>query len=144
MFSFNSHLSRKHVLYGNTQFTCAQFYPTGVQILATGTDRHISYWEVLDASLVRNIEGSVQGSINCLSLNASGEIFASCGNDQIVKLWNYESGAPIATGVGHAASIITCKISPCGKYIVSGSADGVVFIWKIPEVCFFLSYNWKC
>lgn len=32
-------LSRKHVLFANTQFTCARYFPTGVQILTAGTDR---------------------------------------------------------------------------------------------------------
>lgn len=41
----------------------------------------------------------------------------------------------MASGFGHAASVVTCKYSPCGKYLVSGSSDGAVIIWKIPEVC---------
>lgn len=80
-------MTRKHVLCANTQFTCAQFFPTGVQVLATGSDRKISYWEVFDGSLVRHVEGSSKGCINWLSINSSGEIFASCGVDQIVKVW---------------------------------------------------------
>lgn len=149
-------------MYANTQFTCAQFYPTGVQVLATGTDRRISYWEVFDASLVREIEGSEKGSINCLSLNTTGEMFASVGNDQLIKvsiawpfvlemvpaillikiqLWDYQKGIQMATGFGHAAGIVTCKYSPCGKFLVSGSSDGAVIIWKIPEVVFLYPKN---
>lgn len=78
--------TRKHILYANTQFTCAQFDPTGVQVLATGTNRRISYWEVFDATLVREIEGSAKGAINSLSINSSGEFFATGGNDEIVKV----------------------------------------------------------
>lgn len=77
---------RRHVLYANTQFTCAQFFPTGVQILATGTDRRVSYWEVYDASLVRDVEASKKGSVNCVALNKTGEYFISVGHDQIVKV----------------------------------------------------------
>lgn len=79
-------LSRKHVLYANTQFTCAKYYPTGVQILATGTDRRVSYWEVYDGSLVRDIEASTKGPVNCIALNKTGEHFASVGNDQVVRV----------------------------------------------------------
>lgn len=79
-------MTRKKILYANTQFTCARYFPSGVQILATGTDRHISYWEVFDASLVRDVEGSAKGSVNCLSLNVTGETFASAGTDQIVRV----------------------------------------------------------
>lgn len=79
-------MSRKHVLYANTQFTCAAYFPTGVQIVATGTDRRVSYWEVYDASLVRDVEGSKKGPINTLSLNMSGESFVTGGSDQVVKV----------------------------------------------------------
>lgn len=79
-------MARKQVLSTNTQFTCAQFFPTAVQILATGTDRKISYWEVFDGSLVRHIDGSSNGCINWLSINSSGEMFISGGDDQIIKV----------------------------------------------------------
>lgn len=79
-------MSRKHVLYANTQFTCAEYFPSGVQVLATGTDRRVSYWEAYDASLVRDVEASPKGSINSLSLNVSGENFVTGGSDQIVKV----------------------------------------------------------
>lgn len=79
-------MARKHVLYANTQFTCARYYPSGVQILATGTDRRVSYWEVYDASLVRDVEASAKGPINSLALNATGENFVTVGSDQVVKV----------------------------------------------------------
>lgn len=79
-------MSRKHVLYANTQFTCAKYFPSGVQILAAGSDRRISYWEVYDASLVRDVEGSSKGPLNCISLNETGEHFVSAGSDQVVKV----------------------------------------------------------
>ncbi|CAD7082906.1 unnamed protein product, partial [Hermetia illucens] len=78
-------LTRKHVLYANTQFKCARYYPTGVQIIAAGTDRRISYWEVYDGTLAREVIGSPKGFINSLSLNQTGEYFISVSNDQTVK-----------------------------------------------------------
>lgn len=50
------------------------------------------------------------------------------------KLWEYQSGTIVCAGYGHAAIIVTCEYSPCGKLLVTGSADGAVFIWKVPEV----------
>lgn len=165
-------MTRKHVLFANTQFTCVQFFPTGVQVLATGSDRKISYWEVFDGSLVRHIEGSTKGCINWLSINSSGEMFVSGGVDQIVKvlyspffktiflnfnfeisyynkdfflfqLWDYQTALQVASGVAHAASIVCCRFSPCGKFIVSGSTDGAVIIWKVPEVQTFVFFKFN-
>lgn len=126
-------LSRKHVLFANTQFTAARYFPTGVQILTSGTDRTVSYWEVYDGSLVREKEGSKFGPIHCLDLNTVGEYFVSSGSDCIVKLWNYELGEVVAQGIGHAGCVTACKYSPDGKFLVTGSLDGAIFMWKIPD-----------
>ncbi|XP_059614084.1 cilia- and flagella-associated protein 52 [Phlebotomus argentipes] len=125
--------SRKHVLLANTQFSCARYLPSGIQILATGSDRRITYWEVFDASLVRDVEGSLRGSINSLSFAGDGDFFASAGSDQLVRFWDYNLGTPVGLGRGHAAEILVVKCSPCGGFIVSGSADGAVFVWSVPE-----------
>lgn len=52
----------------------------------------------------------------------------------LFQLWDYQNGIPVGGGYGHAAGIVTCKYSPCGRFVVTGSADGAVIIWKIPEV----------
>jgi cilia- and flagella-associated protein 52 len=126
-------MSRKHVLFANTQFTAARYFPTGVQILTSGTDRTISYWEVYDGSLVREKEGSKIGPINCLAINSTGDYFVSSGTDCVVKLWNYELGEVVAQGYGHAGIVTSCKYSPDSKFLVTGGQDGAVFIWRIPE-----------
>lgn len=72
-----------------------KYYPTGVQILTSGTDRKIGYWEVLDGTLVREVEGSPSGGVNAVDISANGEQFASGGDDQMVKLWNYQRGSLI-------------------------------------------------
>lgn len=126
-------LSRKHVLFANTQFTAARYFPNGVQILTSGTDRSISYWEVYDGSLVREKEGSKVGPINCLAINSTGDYFVSSGTDCVVKLWNYELGEVIAQGYGHAGIVTACKYSPDSKFLITGGQDGAVFIWRVPE-----------
>lgn len=126
-------LQRRHVLFAHTQFLCARFLPNGVQVLTSGSDKSISYWEVYDGSQVREVEGSKTGPINCVDMNATGEYFASASDDQLVKLWNYQRGEELCHGIGHAGVVTVCKYAPNGRFIVSGSYDGGVFIWKVPE-----------
>lgn len=68
------------------------YYPTAVQILTGGSDGKVSYWEVLDGSLVRELEASSSGAINALDISPDGALFVTGGNDQIVKLWRYQEG----------------------------------------------------
>ncbi|EFN62882.1 WD repeat-containing protein 16 [Camponotus floridanus] len=122
--------TRKHTLMGNTMFMMAQFTSDDIQILTCGTDRKIAYWETLDGSLVREIEGSNVGTLNCLDISPDGQCFVTGSNDCTVKIWEYDSADLLHVGVSHAAIITGCKFSPDGKYIVTTSADGAIIIWK--------------
>ncbi|XP_044270982.1 cilia- and flagella-associated protein 52 [Tribolium madens] len=124
---------RRHIMFGTTLFMCARYYPTDVQVLTGGSDRKLSYWEVLDGTLVREVEGSESGAINALDISLDGNIFVTGGNDQIVKLWNYQLGIATHIGIGHSAVITATRFSPDQKYIVTTSGSGSIFIWKSPQ-----------
>ncbi|CAH1119873.1 unnamed protein product [Phaedon cochleariae] len=124
---------RMQILFAKTLFMCVRYYPTGVQILTGGSDRKLAYWEVLDGSLVRELDGSPSGTINALDISPTGEHFTSGGNDQIVKLWKYQEGVTTHIGVGHAAVVTAVRFSPDGKLIVTCDASGGVFLWECPQ-----------
>lgn len=110
-----------------------KYFPSAVQILTAGSDRKIAYWEVLDGSIVRELEGSPSGTINSLAISPDGSLFVSGGNDQIVKLWTYQEGVTTHIGLGHAAVVTDTKFSADGKYIVTCDAAGCVFVWECPQ-----------
>lgn len=111
-------------------FMAAQFTPDGIQILTCGTDRKVGYWETLDCSLVREIEGSSVGTLNCIDISPDGQCFITGSNDCTVKVWEYNTGNLTHIGVAHAAIITGCKFSPNGEKLVTTSADGAIVIWK--------------
>lgn len=114
-------------------FMMAQFTPDGIQILTCGTDRKIAYWETLDGSLVREIEGSSAGTLNCVDISPDGRCFITGSNDCTVKVWKYDSADLTHVGTSHAAIITACKFSSDCKHIVTASADGTIMIWKYPS-----------
>jgi WD40 repeat protein len=79
-------LARNHSLFANTQFMGVCYHPTGLQVVTTGSDCKIAYWEVYDGSLVREIDGSVSGGLNAIDISRDGEHMLSGGNDQHVKV----------------------------------------------------------
>lgn len=113
-------------------FMMAQFTPDGIQIVTCGTDKKIAYWETLDCSLVREIEGSSVGTLNCVDIAPDGRCFVTGSNDCTVKIWRYDSADITHIGISHAAIITACKFSPDGERIVTASADGAIMIWKYP------------
>jgi len=70
----------------NTLFKYVCYHPLEHQLLTTGTDRKLGYWETLDASLVRDLEGSLTGSVNALDVSPDGMYFVCGGDDKMVKV----------------------------------------------------------
>ena len=70
----------------NTLFKTASYHPLEHQLLTTGTDRKIGYWETLDGSMVRELDGSMTGSVNALDVSADGLYFVCAGDDRMVKV----------------------------------------------------------
>ncbi|XP_074777942.1 cilia- and flagella-associated protein 52 [Athene noctua] len=124
---------RKQMILANTLFKCVCYHPEEYQIITSGTDRRIGYWEVFDGSVIRELEGSASGSINGMDITSDGAYFVTGGDDHLVKLWDYNEGAVTHTGVGHSGNISRLKICPGNKYIVSVSADGAILLWKYPD-----------
>ncbi|XP_075626823.1 cilia- and flagella-associated protein 52 [Balearica regulorum gibbericeps] len=124
--------TRKQMILANTLFKCVCYHPEEYQIITSGTDRQIGYWEVFDGSAIREVEGSVSGSINGMDITSDGAYFVTGGDDHLVKLWDYNEGAVTHVGGGHGGHITCLKICPGKKYIVSVSADGAILLWKYP------------
>ena len=71
----------------NTLFKYVCYHPLEHQILTTGTDRKIGYWETFDASMIRELDGSLSGSVNSLDISTDGVYFVSGGDDKLIKVW---------------------------------------------------------
>lgn len=126
-------LHRTSALFAQNQFTHIAFHPDQSQILTTGADRKITWWCATELESIRICEGSETAIINALSLDESGDCFASAGGDEKVKLWNYDEGEVTHEGIGHSGAISDVIIAPDRKSIVSVGEEGGVFIWQFPK-----------
>eukprot|EP00003_Mantamonas_plastica_P005725 TRINITY_DN1466_c0_g1_i16.p1 TRINITY_DN1466_c0_g1~~TRINITY_DN1466_c0_g1_i16.p1 ORF type:complete len:627 (+),score=198.02 TRINITY_DN1466_c0_g1_i16:1598-3478(+) len=122
---------RNKCLFASTFFKSVVYHPDETQVLTTGTDRKLTYWDTFDGSAIREIEGSLAGPINSLDINDDGETFISGGSDKLVKLYNYDEGECLAVGVGHSGEITKVRITPDQSRIVSVSSEGAIFLWDI-------------
>jgi WD40 repeat protein len=69
------------------------------------------------------------GSVRCVNFSPDGEFFATCSEDQTVKLWHTD-GTLVTTLKGHLGSLLAVSFSPDGKLIASGSTDNSVRLWS--------------
>ncbi|KAI9188916.1 hypothetical protein H9P43_000338 [Blastocladiella emersonii ATCC 22665] len=123
---------RNQVLFAPSFFKAVCYYPEENQLLTSGTDRKIAYWEAYDGSLIREIEASQSDAINGLDMARDGTRFVIGGSDKLVKMYRYEEGDVTHVGVGHSTEILKVKIAPDQRTIVSVSSDGAVFQWEWP------------
>lgn len=125
--------TRSLCLFDSTMFKGISYHPDESQLLTTGSDRKIAYWDTMDGQAIRVLEGSEEGEVATLSISKSGSHYISAGEERLLKLWDYDEGVCKYIGVGHSGSITSAKIAPDQTFAVSAGVEGAIFIWKIPE-----------
>lgn len=128
--------TRLTCLFESTMFKQVLYHPDESQLITTGSDRKITYWDTFDGQAIRMLDGSEDGEVNTLAITAAGEHFASGGEDQVVKLWSYDEGVVLYRGIGHSASVTKLKFSPDQRNLVSVGSEGAIFIWTVPQDVF--------
>lgn len=69
--------------------------------------------------------------ILALQFSPDGRLLVCGFRDQLVSVWDIDTGACIATLPGHNGSIMSAKFSTEGNLLVTGSADRTVRVWDI-------------
>jgi len=124
-----SRFARNNSLFASTFFKAVLYHPDESQIVTTGTDRKITWWDAFDGQAIRILDGSDSAELNSLAISPNGEVVVSGGGDKDVKLWGYDEGHCFYVGKGHSGAVNKVKISPDMSKIVSVGAEGAIFIW---------------
>lgn len=122
---------RLTALFEPTLFNSVLYHPDASQILTCGSNTKISYWEASSGDAIRVVNGG-DGEMTALAISKNGKYFVSGSADKSVKLWDYDGGIFIASGVAHSGTVSAATISPDQKTVVSVGHEGGVFIWPLP------------
>merc|ERR1712078_959075 len=96
--------TRALCLFESTMFKNLLYHPDESQLLTTGSDRKITYWDTYDGQAIRVLEGSEEGELTTLDISGSG---------------------------GHSGPITCCAIAPNQSFCVSVGQDSAIFIWAV-------------
>ena len=70
---------------------------------------------------LRAVYSGISQAIRSLAFSKDGQMLASCGDDQTVRLWNVRTGRKICDALyGHTACVNSVKFSPDMKQLVTG------------------------
>jgi WD40 repeat protein len=120
-------------LFESNIFNNILYHPDESQMLTCGSNHKITYWDAVDGTAIRVIDGG-EGVMTSLDVTASGEFFVSGCEDKMLKVWHYDEGLPMAIGYGHSGSIKAVKISPDERTIVSVGTTGEIIFWEMPHL----------
>jgi WD40 repeat protein len=120
-------------LFESTMFKSIAYHPDESQLLTTGSDRKVAYWDTFDGQAIRVLEASEEGELCSLSISKSGSHYVSAGEERLLKLWDYDEGVCKYIGVGHSGTITSAKIAPDQSFIVSAGSEGAIFLWRMPN-----------
>nr|XP_046266536.1 cilia- and flagella-associated protein 52 [Scatophagus argus] len=121
------------MVIANTLFRTVCYHPEEYQIITSGTDRKIAYWDVYDGTAIRELEGSKSGAINGMHISQEGKHFVTGGDDKLLKVWDYMEGIVTHIGIAHGGSITSVKLCSNNSTLISTGADGAIVRWRFPH-----------
>ncbi|CAC5379320.1 MAPKBP1 [Mytilus coruscus] len=128
-FSLDQHLVGKTTIYDMVIDPTEKFAATACQ------DRNIRIYSIKTSKQRKNYKGTIgdDGVLMKLSLDPSGTYFAtSCTVDKSITIIDYATGEIQASMIGHAEFITSIKFTNNLKHLISVSADGCIFVWRLP------------
>jgi WD40 repeat protein len=81
-------------------------------------------------ALIRTLEGH-SSSINSIAITSDNSKIVSGGGDNMIKVWDMDTGKLLNTLNGHSDSVRSVSITSDNSKIVSGSWDKTIKIWDL-------------
>jgi len=78
-----------------------------------------------------NIAEAHAGWLRSIAVSGDGKVLATCGRDQVVRLWDAATGKKLHELTGHNEDVFVVRFHPDGKSLVSGDLKGVIKQWDL-------------
>ena len=115
------------------------FDPSGRFILTGGKDAYLKIWDAQDENRLIKEVPAHNYAIYSIAFHPDGHLFATCSMDKTIKIWdardfNFLLRIDREKYQGHRNSVNSLIWSDFNHYLVSGSDDRTVIVWKIEKI----------
>lgn len=119
------------------------FHPQDGSIVSSSMDGTIKIWDPEQEQLSHTLVGpdgwlspaqawfSRDVEVYSLAISSDGEILASGGSEDVIKIWRWRDRQLQQTLKGHSDTIQAIAIAPDGKTLASGGRDHTIRIWDL-------------
>jgi len=115
---------------GNTR--TAAFSPDGTLLAAQSSGTTINLWHVADGSLAGTLVGNNTYTVYSVAFSPDSQYLVAGSNDNTTRVW-YVSDGTGQTLTQHTNGVWANAVSPDGKLLASGTANGDGIIIRRPE-----------
>ncbi|XP_025105173.1 mitogen-activated protein kinase-binding protein 1-like isoform X6 [Pomacea canaliculata] len=128
-FSLAQHLVSKATMYDMIIDPTQKFVATACQ------DRNIRVYNMATAKQKKNYRGSLgdEGVLLRVQLDPSGTYAATSCSDKNLCVLEFYTGELVGTVYGHSEIVTGLRFTNDLKHLISVSADGCVFVWRLPS-----------
>ncbi|WP_375757207.1 WD40 repeat domain-containing protein [Corallococcus exercitus] len=127
--------SRKevHRLAGHEEkVEAGAFSSDGQRLMTAAADRTVRFWDARSGQLTDVLRSS--GSVSVAAIDGRFQLLVQGGWDGRVQLIDGTSGALLERLDAHHSFVMSVALSPDGRTFASGGMDGVLTLWRRPEV----------
>lgn len=133
--------SRKRPIYASNTaaVNSVQFSPCGSLVVSACNDKFLKLWSVSDQKLAfaTSLKGHTH-HVNSASFSDSefNPRIVSCGEDETVRLWDFESRANILRLKDSHSPLLEAHFAPssvCPDLVSSCTSDGNIIVWDIRD-----------
>ena len=113
------------------------FAPDG-ELITAGSDGSLRWWDAASGVEIRTV--ATGAAVNGMAVSPTGDLIATIGADDVVRLWNARTGEPAGDVSLNGVAITALAFSPTGDSLALGGVDGSLYLWNVTAGT--LAENW--